>query len=227
MNEEKYLSLINGSFADEFGQFARLLTEYNKICNLTSVTDSKGVNYKHFFDSIAGESLFSHGAEIAEIGSGGGFPSIPLKIIREDLKFTLIESTGKKCRFLQSVVDSLQLKCVQVENIRAEDGAHNIIYREKFDFAVARAVAQLNTLCEYCMPYVRVGGRFVAYKGECAEELKNAERAVKTLGGEIEKVIPYSLPEGYGQRNLVVIKKTEHTPPLYPRGHGKERKQPL
>jgi len=110
MNEEKYLSLINGSFADEFGQFARLLTEYNKICNLTSVTDSKGVNYKHFFDSIAGESLFFHGAEIAEIGSGGGFPSIPLKIVRDDLHFTLIESTGKKCEFLKVVVDKLGLK---------------------------------------------------------------------------------------------------------------------
>lgn len=227
MLEDKYLSLIKNEYGGRFASFGALLTEYNKICNLTSVTDEKGVIYKHFYDSIVGEGLIPPGASVAEIGSGGGFPSIPLKIVRDDLKFTLIESTAKKCRFLKSVVDSLGLNCVQVMNIRAEEGAHSEILREKFDCAVARAVAQLNTLCEYCLPYVRVGGRFIAYKGEAAEEIKNAGRAISVLGGEIEEVVPYCLPEDFGKRNLVVIRKIKNTPPLYPRGQGKERKQPL
>ena len=222
-----YLDLIENGCGEQFNKFASLLTEHNKICNLTSVTDEKGVRYKHFYDSIVGEKLISHGASVVEIGSGGGFPSIPLKIVRDDLKFTLIESTAKKCRFLQSVVDSLSLNCVQVENIRAEEGAHNKKMREKFDFAVARAVAQLNTLCEYCLPYVKVGGKFIAYKGDAAEEIKSAERAIKLLGGEIEEIIDYSLPEDFGKRCLVVIKKVKPTPSNYPRGQGKERKQPL
>ena len=222
-----YLDLIENDKREYFEKFAHLLSEHNKICNLTSVTDEKGVKYKHFYDSIFGEKLISFGASVVEIGSGGGFPSIPLKIVRDDLKFTLIESTGKKCRFLQSVVESLSLKCVQVENIRAEEGAHNKNLRDKFDFAVARAVAQLNTLCEYCLPYVKVGGKFIAYKGDCTDEIKTAENAVKVLGGEIEDVIEYSLPEDFGKRSLVVIKKINSTPTLYPRGQGKERKQPL
>lgn len=227
MDEEKYLELIDVTQREKFEKFRQLLTEYNKICNLTAVTDEKGVKYKHFFDSIYGEKLILNGADVVEIGSGGGFPSIPLKIVRDDLSFTLIESTGKKCRFLESVVDNLALKCVKVVNIRAEEGAHNFLYREKFDVAVARAVAQLNVLCEYCLPFVKVGGSFIAYKGDCADEIKEAENAIEKLGGKLEEVIPYSLPEDYGKRTLVVIKKIKPTPPLYPRGQGKERKQPL
>ena len=227
MQEEKYLGLIENGCGEQFNRFASLLTEHNKICNLTSVTDEKGVRYKHFYDSIFGEKFISNGASVVEIGSGGGFPSIPLKIVRDDLKFTLIEATAKKCRFLESVVDSLSLNCVQVLNIRAEEGAHNKNLREKFDFAVARAVAQLNTLCEYCLPYVRVGGAFIAYKGDAAEEVKSAGNAIKLLGGEIEDIVSYSLPEDFGKRSLIVIRKIKPTPPLYPRGQGKERKQPL
>ncbi|MDE7439832.1 MAG: 16S rRNA (guanine(527)-N(7))-methyltransferase RsmG, partial [Clostridia bacterium] len=148
-------------------------------------------------------------------------------IVRDDLKFTLIESTGKKCAFLRSVVDSLSLKCVQVENMRAEEGAHNEIFRENFDVAVARAVAPLNTLCEYCLPYVAVGGKFIAYKGEGTEEIAAARNAIRLLGGDIEEVYDYSLPEDFGRRKLVVISKNKNTPPAYPRGQGKERKQPL
>ena len=222
-----YLELIKNGKREQFEKFAHLLSEHNKICNLTSVTDEKGVAYKHFYDSIFGEKLITHGAAVVEIGSGGGFPSIPLKIVRDDLKFTLIEATAKKCRYLQSVVESLSLNCVQVLNLRAEEGAHNKNLREKFDFAVARAVAQLNTLCEYCLPFVKVGGSFIAYKGDAADEIKAAENAIKILGGKIEKVVSYSLPEDFGNRTLVVIKKIKPTPPDFPRGRGKERKQPL
>ena len=227
MEQEKYLSLINNTFCDEFNKFFYLLTEHNKICNLTSITDEKGVKYKHFYDSIFSEKLFSFGADVVEIGSGGGFPSIPLKIVRKDLKFTLIESTKKKCDFLEGVVDSLSLNCVKVKNIRAEEGAHDKNLREKFDFATARAVAPLNTLCEYCLPFVKVGGKFIAYKGDNDEEIEEARNAVKTLGGEIDRIIDYSLPEDFGKRKLVVINKIKATPPLYPRGQGKERKRPL
>ena len=227
MEQQKYLDFIEREKKEQFNKFAYLLTEHNKICNLTSVTDKKGVKYKHFYDSIFGEKLIFSGASVVEIGSGGGFPSIPLKIIRDDLKFTLIEATAKKCRFLQGVVDSLSLNCVQVLNLRAEEGAHDKNLREKFDFAVARAVAPLNTLCEYCLPFVSVGGKFIAYKGESSEEIKSAKNAVAVLGGEIEEVVEYSLPEDLGKRTLVVIKKIKNTPSVYPRGQGKERKQPL
>lgn len=227
MDLEKYCGIIKNECSDKFLKFKTLLLEKNKVCNLTSICDDKGVFYKHFLDSVAGESLFPLSADVIEIGSGGGFPSLPLKLIRDDLKFTLIESTGKKCAFLNDVVDKMNLKCVQVLNMRAEEGAHSKNLREKFDVACARAVAQLNTLAEYCLPFVKVGGLFITYKGQADEEIKNAENAVRILGGEIESVIAYELPEDYGKRNLVVIRKIKSTPSAYPRGQGKERKNPL
>ncbi len=227
MNFDYYENLIKNDFSFKFLKFAEMLINYNKICNITSVSDEKGIFYKHFLDSAVGESLFSRGASIVEIGSGGGFPSLPLKFLRDDLSFTLIESTGKKCTFLKSVVDNFGLKSVKVENIRAEDGARDKNMREKFDFACARAVARLNTLCEYCLPFVAVGGKFIAYKGDSGDEVKEAEKAIKTLGGEVENIIEYELPYGYGKRSLIVIKKIKNTPSAYPRGLGKERKNPL
>lgn len=227
MNIEKYLALIEDGFSDKFFKFKELLLKGNSLCNLTSILDEKGILYKHFLDSAAGEFAFPDGANVVEIGSGGGFPSIPLKLIRDDLKFTLIESTGKKCSYLQCVVDSLSLKGVQVLNIRAEEGAHNKNLREMFDIACARAVAQLNTLCEYCMPFVKVGGKFIAYKGDAESELQSARSAIKALGGEIEDVVKYELPEDNGKRTLIIIRKVKSTPSLYPRGQGKERKNPL
>lgn len=227
MSEEYYENLIKNVCFDKFEKFKALLSEYNEKCNLTSLTDEKEIFYKHFYDSCAGESLFSEGARVIEIGSGGGFPSVPLMIVREDLKFTLIESTGKKCAFLKDAVDKLGLNCEQVLNVRAEDGAHSENLREKFDFACARAVARLNTLCEYCLPFVKVGGSFISYKGTAGEEIKEAENAIKILGGKTEKIINYELPENMGKRTLIVIKKVCATDKKYPRGNGKERKNPL
>ena len=227
MDLNNYLQLILNEYSDKFEAFKSLLLEHNKICNLTSITDEKGVLYKHFLDSIAGESFFPRRAHTVEIGSGGGFPSIPLKIIRSDLSFDLIESTGKKCNFLRDVVDKLSLDCVEVRNIRAEDGARDKILREKFDVVCARAGARLNVLCEYCIPYIKVGGKFIAYKGDAAEELKEAGNALKVLGGEVEKVIDYELPEDSGKRTVICIRKVKPTPLKYPRGQGRERKNPL
>ena len=227
MDAEKYVDLIQNKCSDKFCEFSLLLQERNKSFNLTSICDEKGIFYKHFLDSCLGESLFPQGAEVVEIGSGGGFPSLPVKILRPDLKFTLIESTGKKCGFLNEAVEKLGLSCVQVKNIRAEEGAHDKNLREKFDICCARAVARLNTLCEYCLPFVKVGGAFIAYKGDADEEIAEAENAVKVLGGKIENIIRYELPEGCGKRTLIVIRKIKPVPDKYPRGQGKERKNPL
>ena len=216
-----------GEFSEKFELFKEILKEYNKKCNLTAICDEKEVYIKHFFDSIKPQKYFPTGAKVVEIGSGGGFPSVPLKIVREDLNFTLIESTGKKCEYLKHVVDKLGFKDVQVLNIRAEDGGRDKKLRERFDAATARAVARLNTLCEYCLPYVRLGGRFIAYKEDADEEIKESENAVKILGGEIETVEKYDLLEGLGKRTVIVIKKVKETPEKYPRGRGLERKKPL
>ncbi len=214
-------------FSDKFDKFKEILENFNQKYNLTSISDEKEVYIKHFFDSIKPQNYFPKGAKVVEIGSGGGFPSVPLMIIRDDLSFTLIESTGKKCEYLKQVVDNLDLNCAEVLNIRAEDGGKDKALREKFDVATARAVARLNTLCEYCLPFVKVGGRFIAYKGDAEEEIKESLNAVKTLGGEVENIVNYALPEGFGKRTVIVIKKVKPTPEKYPRGRGLERKKPL
>ena len=222
-----FLEYENALKGEKFFDFFQILTEHNKMYNLTTVIEQKDVFIKHFLDSVVGEKWFFKGANVIEIGSGGGFPSIPLKILREDLKFTLVESTQKKCNHLVQTVDKLGLKEVKVLNIRAEDGGKDKALREKFDCVCARAVARLNTLCEYCLPFVKKGGRFIAYKGECKEELEEAKKAIFVLGGEVEKVEEFCLPDGAGKRSLIIIKKVKNTPVLYPRGNGKERKRPI
>ncbi len=224
---EGYLALINGREGERFRRFRDLLAEYNGKFNLTSVTDGEEVLYKHFLDSAAGEFLFPVGASVAEVGSGAGFPSLPLKILREDLVFTLFESTEKKCGFLRIAAKELALEGVTVCNLRAEDAARRE-YREGFDVCCARAVARLNTLAEYCLPLVRPGGRFVAYKGgDASEEIAEAERAVALLGGGKLHRAEFSLPEDMGKRTLVWCEKVGNTPAKYPRGRGKERSAPI
>jgi 16S rRNA (guanine527-N7)-methyltransferase len=212
---------------EKFEAYRALILEYNQRYNLTTILEEKDMYYKHFLDSAAGVDFFKKGAKVAEIGSGAGFPSIPLKLLRDDLSFDLFESVGKKCEFLQAVVDKLHLSNVHIYNIRAEDAAKDKKFREKYDHATARAVARMNTLSEYCLPFVKVGGSFIAYKSGDVEEIKEAESAYKELGAKCETVFPYSLPENYGERVIAVVKKVKPTPPRYPRGQGKERKSPL
>ena len=207
--------------------FRALLLEYNQRYNLTTILEEKDVYYKHFLDSAAGVDLFTPNAKVAEIGSGAGFPSMVLKILRDDLSFDLFESVGKKCEFLKVVAEKLNLQNVRVFTMRAEDAAKNAEFRERYDFVTARAVARMNTLCEYCMPFVKVGGKFIAYKSGDVTEIEEAKSAYKLLGGKLENTYEYSLPENYGERVLAVVKKIEKTPPKYPRGQGKERKNPL
>ncbi len=222
-----YEQVISVEKKEMFNEYRALLLEYNQKYNLTAITEEKEVFYKHFLDSLAGGFLFKEHATVAEIGSGAGFPSIPLKILREDLSFSLFESVGKKCEFLNVIVDKLQLKRMNIYNIRAEDASRDGRYREKFDHATARAVARMNTLSEYCLPFVKIGGSFIAYKGEGKGEIEEAKSAYKALGGKIKTVIEYALPENYGERTLAVIEKVSQTPNKYPRGQGKERKNPL
>lgn len=221
-----YLNLINGEKKSLFDQFFSLLTEYNARFNLTAITDREDVFEKHFLDSVTGEKLFPENASVLEVGSGAGFPSLPLKILRDDLNFTLVESTGKKCEFLKTAVRELGLSNVAVCNERAETLARDPKYRENFDVCCARAVARLNTLSEYCLPFVKLGGTFLAYKADADEELKEASSAVRKLGGRTKNVFRYALPN-HGGRTLICIQKIAHTPERYPRGQGKERKDPL
>ena len=212
---------------EDFEKFRLFLLEYNEKYNLTTIVEEKDVYYKHFLDSVVGESLFKKEAKIAEIGSGAGFPSLPLKFFRQDLQLDLFESVGKKCDFLRAVVDNFHLKGVNIYNMRAEDAARDISFREKYDYATARAVARMNTLSEYCMPFVKVGGEFIAYKSGDETEIYEAQSAYKVLGGSLKKVYSYELPNDYGSRTLAVVEKKKTTSAKYPRGQGKERKNPL
>ena len=211
---------------EKFDAFFELLISYNARYNLTAITEKKEVNFKHFVDSLAGAEAFPAGARVLEVGSGAGFPSIPLMLARGDLRFTLVESTGKKCEFLRAAVKKFGL-FAEVINKRAEELAKESAFREQFDVCCARAVARLNTLAEYCMPFVKKGGSFIAYKGDAEEEIREAERALAVLGGGETETVRYSLPEGYGERALVITRKLRPTPPQYPRGQGKERSQPI
>ncbi len=222
-----YQSKIQGESKQAFDAFRALLLEYNEKYNLTTILEEQDMLYKHFVDSAAGASLFKPGAKVAEIGSGAGFPSIPLKILRPDLEMTLLESVGKKCEFLRVVVDKLGLSNMHIYNVRAEDAARDIKFREQFDHVTARAVARQNTLMEYCFPFVKVGGTFIAYKSGDTQEIHEAKNAYKVLGGALKDIYAYTLPCGYGDRTLAVVEKLKRTPEKYPRGQGKERKNPL
>ncbi|MCD7804426.1 MAG: 16S rRNA (guanine(527)-N(7))-methyltransferase RsmG [Oscillospiraceae bacterium] len=200
-----------------FLTYAEMLIEKNKVMNLTAVTDSEGIIVKHFADSclpLAIENV-PHGAKLIDVGTGAGFPSIPMKIVRDDLQITLLDSLNKRVNFLRDVSDSLNLGAECIHS-RAEDGARTDL-REAFDIATARAVARLSVLSEYCLPYVKPGGKFLALKGsDCREEIETAEPIITKLGGKIANIVEYSLPNGDG-RTLVVINKVEKTPGEYPR----------
>ena len=226
----KYLKETNLNLTQEclekLEEFKNLLLFWNKKFNLTTITDDLGIEIKHFEDSLLNESYFFKNANVCEIGSGGGFPSIPLMCLRKDLKFTLFESVGKKCTFLNEVINNLKLNA-EVINARAEDAGKNPIYRESFDIVTARAVARLNTLSEYCIPLIKKEGLFIAYKGEKNGEEKEALNAIKTLGGTLIKSDFYNLSYDMGERSVFIIKKVISTPEKYPRGNGKERSKPL
>ena len=223
----KYGVEITDAELEKFEKYREILLFYNDKFNITTIIEKNEVYVKHFLDSVLCKDLFVDNSKVIEIGSGGGFPSIPIKIMRDDLNFTLVESTGKKCLFLKEVVKELDLKNVEVLNGRAEDFGKDKKYREKFDHVTARAVARLNTLCEYFLPFVKVNGSFIALKGNAEEEIKEAQNAVNVLGGKYSFIKEYNLPLEEAKRTLIKIEKIKNTPALYPRGNGKERKKPL
>lgn len=223
------LSLDDGQ-KEAFQKYYDLLIEWNSFMNLTAITEPDEVCVKHFLDSVSLCKAIDcdREMELIDIGTGAGFPSIPLKIMFPKLKITMLDSLGKRVRFLDEVIGNLNLKGITAVHSRAEDLALKSEYRERFDICVSRAVANLSTLSEYCLPYVKIGGFFVSYKSEkVAEEVKSAQNAVKILGGEISKQIEFILPCSDIYRNLFMIKKVKPTPKKYPRKAGVPSKEPL
>ncbi|MCR5479999.1 MAG: 16S rRNA (guanine(527)-N(7))-methyltransferase RsmG [Ruminococcus sp.] len=210
------------------GMYSEMLVQWNERINLTAITDPEGISVKHFFDSIYPFSLVEipKGSTLIDVGTGAGFPSCPVKIWRDDIKITLLDSLQKRITFLAQLSDSLNLGATCIHS-RAEDLGNSPEFREKFDFATARAVANLSDLCEYCLPFVALGGKFLALKGSGAEEeIKQAKDAVKLLGGKITQTTEYTLPNGDG-RTLVVIDKISATPDKYPRTSAQIKKKSL
>lgn len=209
-------------------RYYELLCEWNEKINLTAITDPKGVAVKHFADSL---SIFNYinvpqNARVIDVGTGAGFPGLVLKIARPDIKLTLLDSLQKRLNFLQVVCNELNLDSRLIHS-RAEEGGQDLDLRESFDLVVSRAVAQLNILCEYCIPYVRLSGSFVAFKGDADGEIKSAKKAIGILGGKINNTFKFELPFEGGGRTLVEIEKESPTPDKYPRQNGKIKSKPL
>ncbi len=210
------------------GMYSEMLVQWNEKINLTAITDAEGISIKHFFDSIYPFSLVEipKGSSLIDVGTGAGFPSCPVKIWRGDIQITLLDSLQKRITFLAQLSDSLSLGATCIHS-RAEDLGNSAEFREKFDFATARAVANLADLCEYCLPFVKVGGKFLALKGSGAdEEIRQAKNAVRVLGGKITQTTDYTLPNGDG-RTLVVIDKVSATDDKYPRSSAQIKKNRL
>ena len=211
-----------------FDTYADMIRERNKVVNLTSILDDEGMAIKHFADSLAlVQYIDNKKASLIDVGTGAGFPGIPLKIALPELNVTLMDALNKRLVFLQDVTNELSLNKVNFVHARAEDGGRDKKYREKFDIATARAVASLPVLCEYCLPFVKVGGVFLAMKGHSEDEISESAKAVKVLGGKIERVDEFMLPGTDMTRSIVVVRKVKNTPPQYPRKAGQPSKSPI
>ena len=214
----------------QFIKFYEMLVEWNKVMNLTGITEYEEVVMKHFVDSLSIVKIngLDGVKSIIDVGTGAGFPGIPLKIVFPEMKITLLDSLNKRINFLNAVIEELGLEDIETIHGRAEDFAKKEHYREQYDLCVSRAVANLSTLSEYCLPYVKVGGSFIPYKsGEIDEELNNSKKAVQILGGEIEDVVKFQLPDTDIGRSFVKIKKNKNTAKKYPRKAGLPAKEPL
>jgi len=220
-NEKKY---------EQFMKYKDLIQEWNEKINLTAIKEDEEIVKKHFIDSIKVFKFqeLNSAKDIIDIGTGGGFPGIPMKIIKPEINIVLLDSLNKRIKFLNEVISQLGLEKIKAIHGRAEDFAREVLYREKFDVAVSRAVANLTVLSELCIPYVKVGGYFVAMKGPAVEEeIKLSKNAIRMLGGQIEHIEKVEIEDSDFNHNLVIIKKIAHTHKLYPRKAGMVTKNPL
>ena len=225
---ESFGLALDETALDRFDRYAEALAETNKHLNLTAITDPEGIVTKHFLDSLSVLSVYSpkRSARCIDIGTGAGFPGSTLLIARPDLQMTLLDGTQKKLHFVEETLQSMGLYA-KILHSRAEEAGQRSEYREQFDLATARAVANLRELSEYCLPFVKVGGTFIAMKSQkTEEEIAEAANAIHLLGGRIDTIHTFSLRDA-GERTLILIKKVSQTPPKYPRPSAKIAKQPL
>lgn len=227
---DHYGTVLSEQQLHAFHIYFKLLVDWNEKMNLTAITEPQEVAVKHMIDSLScyNERYFSAGCTVADVGTGAGFPGIPLKIFRPDVKLTLLDSLKKRLTFLETVVHELKLSDVTIVHTRAEEAGRQSLYRNNFNVVVSRAVARLNVLCEFCLPLVKVGGCFIAMKGAQYEnEVREARRAVEVLGGEIAELKKVYLPGIEDTRAVIYIDKLGETPLLYPRRIGLPEKKPL
>lgn len=220
--------LLNEKQINQFYTYMNLLLEWNEKINLTAITKPEEIILKHFIDSMTIAKEIKEEARLIDVGTGAGFPGIPLKIIREDMEVTLLDSLNKRILFLQEVINQLSLTKVEAIHSRVEEFGKNKKYRESFDYATSRAVANLSTLSEYLIPLVKVNGCCISMKGpDIKEEIQQSKKAILLLGGKIEKIHNFQLPKSDIKRNVIVIRKVKKTPPKYPRKPGMAAKEPI
>lgn len=213
---------------EQFEKYMELLKDWNTKINLTAIEDDRDIVIKHFIDSLSILPYVNdEEKKLIDIGTGAGFPGIPLKIANKNIKVTLLDSLEKRVKFLNEVIKSINISKITAIHGRAEDMGINSSYREKYDIAVARAVANLPVLLEYCLPFVKINGIFIAMKGSNTEEFENCSKALDILGGKIEKIEKMELPFTNMERNVIVVRKFRQTPTKYPRKAGKPVKEPL
>lgn len=220
--------LLNEEQIDKFYTYMQILLEWNEKINLTAITEANEIILKHFVDSMTISKYIEENKSLIDVGTGAGFPGVPLKIIREDLEITLLDSLNKRINFLNEVIEKLNLNKINTIHSRIEECGQNKKYREKFDYSTSRAVANLTTLSEYLMPMVKMDGFCICMKGNnVEEELQDSKKAISVLGGKVTKVDCFNLPESDIERNVIIIKKDKLTPAKYPRKPGTPSKEPI
>lgn len=221
---EKFGYKISDEKCDMLEKYSELLKEKNKIMNLTAITDSDGITIKHFLDSIVPVFCFEipEGSKIIDVGTGAGFPGMPIKMIRDDLKFTFMDSLNKRINFLKEVAAETGIKEAEFVHMRAEEGGRAPKYRQSYETAVSRAVAPLKILSEYCIPFVKVGGIFAAFKSyDTDDEIKDSKSMIGNLGGVIEEIKEIEIPFSDIKRKIIIVRKEKNTPSQFPRSSNK------